>query len=76
MWLHCSDSTDYVHVLEMGVIRIEAKSDSVSLEYDEFVVLNFIPSDDENFVSDLSTREYFRSNTTVNIIDINREPIP
>ena len=65
-----TDSSDYEQVMELGVIILEAKTDLVSLEYDESLTLTFTPND-ESFSSDLSTGEYLRFNTTINILDGN-----
>ena len=72
MFLVCiaTDSSDYEQVMELEVIILEAKTDLVSLEYDESLTLTFTPND-ESFSSDLSTGEYLRFNTTINILDGN-----
>ena len=57
----------------MGVIQFFASNDEVTLEYDDTVILRYLPGID-NFVQQVAdSGEFIRDTTTVNIIDNDRK---
>ena len=68
------DSSDFEDVDRISVVNttkflVLTLNDSITLEYDDKIILTFTP-DDPDLISDIESRgEYIRHNATVQIID-------